>query len=331
MNKCKKIILSVVILALIAISTPTQKAQAYMAWPDLGGAFFRTMLDNMGKQILAAIIGALKKAAIETISETVNNLVSGTTQAGALFITDWEDYLFNSPAGNTNSYMNDFFTVTTRGKSPGSYTSGSTCGKSFTEWRSARAKEYVITIDYTDLQDTFQEYACDAIGMFNDGTWAAYDAFMAPNNNPLAYALITEDVYEKKLQQEKEKAALQAQSYAGFTAQKTKEGVVITPGSLIKDLTAAANTMDNDAIANARNAGEIAGIVVGKIATGVIKNGIGKARQNVQNKINDNICEASQELRNALKGLTPSGHLLQGGGSNLGTLGGSRSSKCNIR
>ncbi|EKE21290.1 MAG: hypothetical protein ACD_7C00297G0003 [uncultured bacterium] len=326
----KKIIFSAIILIFITSATPTHRASAVVAWPDLGNAFFRTMLDGMWEQIKAAIIGALKKAAIETISDTVNNLISGTSQAASLFITDWEDYLFNSPTGSTNSYINDFFTVTTRGKSSGSYSSGA-CGGSYSEWRSARAKDYVVTIDYTSLQDTFEEWACGPVEMFNDGTWAAYNAFMEPKNNPLAYALITESVYEKKLAQEKEKAALQAQSYAGFTAQKTKEGVVITPGSVLEGITVAANTMDNDAIANARNAGEIAGIVVGKIATGIIKNGIGKARQNVQNKINDSICDASQELRNALKGLTPSGHLLQGGGSNLGTMGRSSASQCNLK
>lgn len=324
----KKIIFSTIILISVFLTAP--KPASAMAWPDIGNAFMETMLENVWEQIKAALMGALKKAAVETMNETVNNLISGTTQAGSLFITDWEDYLFNSPAGATNSYMNDFFTVTTRGRSVGSYSNS--CGDfNFTEWRTSRAKDYVATFDYTSLQDDFTELACSPLQMFDDGGWAAYEAFMEIKNNPIGYELMAQSVYEEKLNQEKEEAAIQAQSYAGFVSQKTQEGVVITPGSLIKEITAAANTMDNDALTNATNPGEIAAIVVGKIATDVIKNGIGKARQNVQNKINENICDASQELRNALKGLTPSGHLIQGGGSNLGTLGGSRSSQCNVQ
>lgn len=326
----KKIIFSAIILVFIASATPAHKASAVMAWPDLGNAFFRTMLDNIMIQIRAAIIGALKKAAIETLSETVNNLVSGTTQAASLFITDWEDYLFRGPTGNTNSYMNDFFTVTTRGKSSGSYSSGA-CGGSYSKWRSARAEKYVLEIDFTEWQDDFEELACTPVDMFADGSWAAYNAFMEPKNNPLAYALMTESVYEKKLREEKEKAAAQANAYSGFIGQKSSDGkTVITPGSIIEGVTVAANTMDNDALANAENAGEIVGIVVGKIATGIIKQGIGNARKNVQNKINDGICDASQSLRDSLKGLTPSGHLLNGK-SGLGTLGNSRSTNCRVR
>ncbi len=325
----KKIIFSAIILIFVSLTAPIHSAKAYAAWPDIGNAFFRTMLDNIGIQIRAAIVGALKKAAIETLSETVNNLVSGTSQAGSLFITDWEDYLFKSPTGKTTSYMNDFFTVTTRGKSSGSYSSSSCGGASFTEWRTARAKNFVLEIDYTDLQDTFQEYACDAKSMFEDGSWAAFDAFMQPNNNPLAYALITEGVYNKKLEEEKEQAAAQAGAYGGFIAQKSADGVVITPGSIIEGVTLAANTMDNDALANAENIGEVAGIVVGKIATGIIKQGIGNARKNVQDKINNNICDMSQDMRDTLKGFTPNGSL-SNGGSGLSTIGGSKSSKCKV-
>lgn len=325
----KKIIFSALLLIFSLSFVPQAKVQAYVAWPDIGNAFFDTMLKEIGIQVRAAIVGALKKAAIDTLSETVNNLVSGVTQAGSLFITDWEDYLFNTPSGNTASYMNDFFTVTARGRSAGSYSSGA-CGSSFTEWRSERAKEYVVEIDFTAWQDDFQELACTPMEMFNDGTWAAYNAFMQPNNNPIAYALMTESVYEEKLRKEEQKAALQAQAYGGFKAQQTENGMVITPGSIIEGITLAANTMDNDAIANAENAGEIAGIVVGKIASGVIKNGIGNARAKVQSEINNGICDASQELRDGLKKMTPSGHLLNGG-SGLNTLGKSGSQQCNLQ
>lgn len=325
-NKIKKII-AVYFLATFLIFSSPLKVSAYVAWPDIGGAFFNAMLTKLWTEVQAAAIGALKKAAIDTLSETVNNLVSGATQAGALFITDWEDYLFSSPSGTTNTYMNDFFTVTTRGRSSGSYTSGA-CGGSFSEWRSERAKQVNVTFDYTELQDDFQEYACDALNMFDDGTWAAYNAFMQPNNNPIAYALITESVYEKKLKEEQTKAAAKATAYGGFIASQDENGYVITPGSIIQGITLAANTMDNDAIANADHIGEVAGIVVGKIASGIIKKGIGNARQNIQNKINENICDASQDLRDSLKNLTPSGNLL---GSGLGTTGSNSSSTCTVQ
>jgi len=313
----------------ISTTTFTPSAKAIFSWPDIGNAFIRTMLDNMWIEIRAALVGALKKAAIDTMSETVNNLVSGTSQAGSLFISDWSDYLFTTPKNKTGQYMNDFFTITTRGKSGGTYSSSKTCGtENYSKWRTERAKGVNVELDFTSLQDNFEEFACSPVEMFGDGTWAAYNAFMSPNNNPIIYGLIAQEVAAGKAKEERDKAQIQAISNQGFVSQ-SKNGLVITPGSLIKDITAAANTMDNDAIANAQNVGEVAGIVVGKIASNVIKQGIGNARQQIQNKINDSICDGSQTLRDQLKELTPDGNLMSGFG--MGSLGNTRgSSTCRI-
>lgn len=317
------------LIMVISCSLFTSKsAQAYVAWPDIGNAFLETMLENIATQVRAALVGALKKAAIDTITETVNNLVAGASQAGSLFISDWSDYLFSTPKNSTNNYMNDFFTITTRGRTNGGY--NSLCGSNYSEWRSERAKQVNVEIDLTELQDNFEEFACSPVEMFSDGTWAAYNAFMQPNNNPIAYSLIAESVYEKKLREEEKKAETQALAYQGFIAQKGDGNIVITPGSTIKDLITSANTLDNDMIANAENVGEVAGIVVGKIASNVIKQGIGNARQQVQNKINDGICDGSQSLRDQLKELTPDGNLMSGFG--MGSLGNSKSSgTCNLQ
>lgn len=328
MSKKIKILVFALILAISSVNF-APPAQAIFSWPDIGNAFIRTMLDNMWIQIRAALVGALKKAAIDTMSETVNNLVSGVSQAGSLFISDWSDYLFTMPKNSSRQYMNDFFTITTRGKGSGSYSSSRTCGtQNYSKWRTERAKGVNVELNLTSLQDNFEEFACSPVEMFGEGSWAAYNAFMSPNNNPIMYALIAEEMAIKKEQEEKEKAQIQAVANQGFISQ-SKNGLVITPGSLIKDITAAANTMDNDAIANARNVGEVAGIVVGKIASNVIKQGIGNARQQIQNKINSGICDGAQSLRDQLKELTPDGNLMSGFG--MGSLGNTRgSSTCRI-
>lgn len=327
-KKTKIFAFSLMLVFSCSLFTP-RPTQAFVAWPDIGNAFLRTMLDNIGIQIRAALVGALKKAAIDTITETVNNLVAGVSQAGSLFISDWSDYLFSTPKGNANNYMNDFFTITTRGRTNGGYNS-TLCGSNYSQWRSERARGVNVEIDLTELQDNFEEFACSPVEMFADGTWAAYDAFMQPNNNPIAYSLIAESQYKEQLRKEEEKAKTQAVAYQGYIGQKGNGDVVITPGSTIKDLVTSANTLDTDAIANAQNIGEVVGIVVGKVASNVIKQGIGNARQQVQNKINDGICEGSQQLRDQLKELTPTGNLMSGFG--MGSLGNSKSSgTCRIK
>lgn len=334
-KKYKKIIFTATLLIFCFTLVPQKNVQAYVAWPDIGGAFFRTMLDQLWIQIRAALIGALKKKAIDTLSETVNDLVGGDSGEDALFVTDWEDYLFKTPEKDTNSYMNDFFTLTSRGRSSGSYSSSSnsTDSSSYSEWRSELAKSMVETPDYTELQDDFTEYADSVEEMFDDGTWAAYNAFMQPNNNPISYALITQALYSKKLEEEKEEAATKAESYDGFKGKEGDNGNVITPGSVIEGLTVAANTMDNDAIANARNLGEVAGIVVGKIASNVIKEGLGNSKNNQSNSNDSSDSCNSQsnnndDMQDQLDSYTPDGNI-RDNNSGLGSFGDSDTESCN--
>ncbi|MDD3498128.1 MAG: hypothetical protein PHH24_01325 [Candidatus Moranbacteria bacterium] len=327
----KKIAIITIILAMcLNLSLSRPASAAIVAWPDTIAQFQKQMMEEVSLQVRAALLAALKKAALDLIVDTVNNIVAGTTQAGALFIQDWEDYLFKSPHASTQAHMNDFFTITTRGKTSGNFTSACPGGESFAEWRSAGAKESVnVEVDLTSMQSTFEEYACDFVSMFNEGSWDAYTEAMKPNNNPIAYALIAQSEYEKKLEEEKKKAEAQALAYQGYIGQK-ENGIVIAPGTLISDITSSANTLDNLILANAGDVGEMAGIAVGKIASSVIKQGIGNARQSIQNKINSEICDYSQDLRDNLRNLTPNGSLL--GGMGIGSLGQSTDNRnCVIR
>jgi len=324
-NKIKIIILS---LSLFIYSTSfAPSAKAYVSWPDIGGQTYGFTLDKVWEQLQNVLMGELKKAAVTTITETVNNLVAGATQAGSLFISDWSDYLFSSPSSNANSYMNDFFTITTRGKTNGNY--NSLCGNNYAQWRTERARSVNVEIDLTSLQTTAENFFCSPVEMFADGNWEGYDAFMEVQNNPLGYELVAKSLHQQTLAEEEQKAWVQAIAYQGYVAQK-EDGLVISPGSLIKDIVSSANTIDNDMIVNAESVAEVAGIVAGKVATNVIKQGIGNARQMVQNKINDTICSGAQSLRDQLKELTPTGTLMSGLG--LGSLGTGRSTgTCNLQ
>lgn len=317
--KIKISVFAIVLIFNSFISVPRAEA----SWPDFAGNIGGEAVGQIWTMIEKLIMAELKQAAIQTLNETVNNMIAGATGAGSAFINDWEDYLFKSPKSEASAYMNDFFTITTRGKSSGNFQS-SCGGGSFAEWRSAGAKESVgVEIDYSSLQADFDEYACDAAEMFTEGSWDAFNAFMQPNNNPIAYALVAESVHEEKLTEKKEEAAWKGISYQGFNATESDSGIVLTPGSITEEITASANTASDKALIEASSWQEVAAAVVGKIATKVVKQGIGNARQNVQNEINNQICDASQGLQDELSNLSPNGNLP--GGVGIGSLGSSSS------
>ena len=316
-------------MAILSVNLFTPTAKAIPSWPDLIGLSYKQALEVACRQAIAALVAALKKEAAKMLSDTINNIASGANQAGSLFINDWEDYLFKSPRNNTRAYMNDFFTVTSRGRNSGNY--ASSCGSNFSEWRSAGAEEGAnIDIDLSQWQSDFNETVCGGFqDMFNSEDWQGYASAMQPNNNPIAYKLFTEETKNKIQEAEEKKALAQSQAYLGFKAKTDKSGTtVITPGSFIENMTAAANKIDMDMIANSHKVGEVAGIIAGKIASNVIKQGIGNARKQAQEKINSKICDASQSLRDSLKGLTPEGSIFESLG--IGSLGNTRDSRCNL-
>ncbi|HFC36170.1 MAG TPA: hypothetical protein ENJ49_00665 [Candidatus Moranbacteria bacterium] len=326
-NKFRKLFLTTGMIMFLLFSV-VHHANAYVAWPDIVGFQYDEMVRKVWKQVEDALVASLKREAAQMVADTMNNIISGGKQAGALFITDWDNYLFANPNAATQAYMNDFFTITTRGKSYGSYNSA--CGSNFSEWRTAGAREAVNEqIDLTSLQTTLEEVSCNGLaGMFDNLNWNGYVESMKLQNDPIAYKLLAESIAQKKKEEEEKKAETKATAYLGFKPQTDKNGYVVTPGSLVQSLSATANSMDMNMIVNARSVGEVAGIVAGKIASSVIKRGIGNIRKNIQANINKGICNTSQSLRDGLKNLTPQGSLQ--GSLGLGSLGRTRDYRCTL-
>ncbi|MFC1622823.1 hypothetical protein ACFL2R_03760 [Patescibacteria group bacterium] len=331
MKILKKSLVSVLIVASLMVYAP-QKASAGVWGEALAGngmnAVVSQMMDVIYDQIQAALVQALKQAAIEMITDTINNMIAGTSEAGAKFITNWEDYLFNGPKTQTSLYMNDFFSITAQGRSGANYRSS--CGASFSDWRNSFAKNQVeVRIDLSKLKSDFEDVACDAAEMFEDGTWEAFDVFMRSKNNPTSFSMMADGVKEERERKFEKQAEVQSIAYQGFTASFSDDGkFVLTPGSTIKDIESHVNELPGDALVNAEKPGEIVGAIVGQLVGSVIKQGIGNIQGNIQSQINQQICNASGMLQDELDRFAPSG---EGGfGYGIGSLGETSGDECNL-
>ena len=320
----KKFFITISVLFLVSFLFP-EVTMADMWGSNYAATAMKTAQEQIAKQTQDALVAALKVEASQMLVDTVNNLVSGANQAGSLFITDWSNYLFGEPANKTKVAMNDFFTLTTRGKTTGNYIPA--CGFNFSEWRTAKARNnYSATLDLSEWQTDFEEFACGYQDMFSNESWEGYVKAMEPKNNPIAYNLFAGEVENDIKKKEEQKALAQAEAYGGFKAKIDETGTVITPGSFIRDITTAANKINIDMLSNAHSVGEMAGVVVGQVVSKAIKVGIGSVRREAQARINNNICQASQSLRDGLKNLTPDGTLFDSLG--IGSFGKTRDSRC---
>lgn len=254
------------------------------------GVSKKTMMEEIARAIEGALLGALKAAAIQALNQQVGQLIGGGGSSGqALFITNYNDFLYQGPAERTELYMNDFFTMTTRGKgSSANYASAGNRGGGIKD----SFANYLITVgrNVTVARGTpnvtnLEEYTASPQAMFAEGDWRAFNAFFSnPANNPFGFALQAEQAYQNKLAQEQQ-IALAKKSEGGFLPSESG-GSIIAPSGVIEAAQIQVQNLPNQMLATAENPGALlAGVVsamANKVISNLIQNGIGQVQSNIQ-------------------------------------------------
>ncbi|MCX6765432.1 MAG: hypothetical protein NT136_00450 [Candidatus Moranbacteria bacterium] len=337
------------------------RAQAGVWGEDIAAAVLKQTMEVIQREIEGAILGSLKMTALQMMNTQVGNLIGGTGMGNAMFITDWQQFLYTNPARNTEFYLNDFFTLTTGGRSstsnycPANYTwdaegnecisnqsmcknegdscsasseccsnncsfdqvtgagecigtgsgggigGGSATGSYFT-YLENQARQ--ATMGGGIPQVTLQEYTSDPSQMFAQGNWRAFSAFISnPANNPFGYSLMAQAEYQRKLEEERKKAEIQAIAYQGYLA-RTSGGMVITPGSTIKDIQSNVQDLGNKIIAGTTNPAELLGAIVmstiNRVITTTIRSGVGMVQTQINREIRNVDANMMNQVRNTM-------------------------------
>lgn len=271
------------------------------AWMAIQAAQYKQLLETIFETIKGLQLSIAKQAAISSLTSQVNRLVVGNSSSSILFITNWEDYLYKYPANETNRYMNDYLSKITAGRGQGTnYTasyegfSSSTSGNYFQQLvASAKA----TTIEKETPKVTYEG---DPSRMLEEGNFKNMNLWLSGVNNPLAFSINAEGEYQKKKAEQEKIAASKAVAYQGFigSGEKAGVGVVITPGSVIKDAVSNVQNIGNQVVANAQHIPEILTAVVSQMITKTIQQGIGEAQRIVQKEL-DSVSEKTNGLISA--------------------------------
>lgn len=266
---------------------PIQRANAWYC-DGCQGAMLKYMLENIRIAIEGAMLAALKIAAVETLNSQVGQMITGGGNGGRpLVITNYNDFLYRAPSQRAGLYMNDFFTLTTRGKSYGSnyipYGGHSNFRGNYNAFLIASAQQTIWGSGATIVN--LEEYTPSPEQMFATGDWRAFNAFFSnPANNPFGYALQAEQAYQQKLAMEQEQARIKAMSGGGFLPVE-RNGNVITPARTIGDVVEHVTTLGNTIVAAAQNPAELAGGVILAVANKMINNLIQRGLGEMQTKL----------------------------------------------
>lgn len=299
------------IVTMIFSSMPT--AHAGVWGESLAAASLKQMMEIIYRNIEGVLLGTLKVAATQVINTQINQLVGGGTTGQALFITNYESFLYEEPLQKTNLYMNDFFTLTSRGKyASANYVGvgniGGNIEGNYSSYLVNQAKNATINRSSQQPQINLEEYTESPRAMFAEGDWRAFNAFFSnPANNPYGYTILAEEAYQNKLAQEIEIQTVKAQS-SGFKPVE-KGGQVITPSATIDSLVSNIQNMGNNIITNASNPAEfLSSVVTGmvtKTINGLIQRGIGQVQANIQREIGNVTGQVNSSVRGATQSFGP--------------------------
>jgi len=327
----KKLFLQKIIFSLFlffGISFVSNSCHAF--WPaDWAlNASLDTMLKEMKEEIKRAAIAALKQEAAQTINQTVSNAISQGNGTGAMFITNWENFLIKQPQRKTELYMNDFFSNLSRGRNPIDYSRnlnlfGSINGNQKVAGANT-IREGIVKGDTLSSQgwtSTFQSYPSaleqgarsittdasitpcpetDFSDMFTSKTWATTNTFFAIDtcNSPGFNKIATEEYLMESAKQEKI-AEAQGIAYKGFLPTMSGD-TIITPGSTIEAIQAQVEDIGNKIIAGADSIPEVITALVTRMTVKTIQQGIGQAGNYARREINSKVNNYSRQVRSSV-------------------------------
>lgn len=316
-NTFKTFIASILLVCFIFSTTPV--ASAY--WGEaIMAAMLKRMLDTIIEQIRSMLVSALKQAAAEMINSTVNNMIGSGGTDGAMFITDWQEFLIDNPSKKAALHMNDFFSSLSQGKA---YSSNyASLGSSFfgekkqgnrlasanlssfiSEGASSNFYSYLENagrkaISNNLLKVNSYEFCSDPFNFSKNGNWN-WNCYANTAGINFETQLASADELAAIQEIENRKALTQAIAYQGYKGQGSGD-LISTPGSYIKDINSQAADVGNKSLAAATNVAEVVTAMVTKVVTQTLKQGIGQAKQQIQKKVNDGLGRARSEIQKQL-------------------------------
>lgn len=296
-----------------------QPARAGVWGESIAATLLDQALDTIKRQLEGAILGTLKVAAVSVLNSQVGRMIGGTSVGDALFISDWNDFLYQKPADQVKLYMNDFFAISLRGKyGAANYVGAGDVANNVAGNYTAYLRDQALSSLAMDEEDlgisleyNLDNYSPNPELLFAEGDYRGLNAFFSnPANNPFGYTLATTAFYARQMNREIDKMKTKAQS-SGFIG-KEQNGRTITPAATIESMLADTQNIGNNIIAAAENPGEILsgviGAVVNKAITSIIQKGVGKVQANIQREVTkvDNqvvgaLNKANQQLGPAAK------------------------------
>lgn len=274
-----KFVSLIIICQMLFLMVPS-KAEAI---PTTVVADVPAMIKMIKDFMIQVAFAAAKKGAIQGAIKGVYNAV-GNGPNGPSFITDWRDALQAQPEKATKVQMQNLFTTMGAGAGT-SAVDGST---GYVNGMLTGASNSVLDMSIPDVIN-MAEYGVDNPSqVFNGKNMRAFlTAFGSTSKigNKIEATLFAQDMKNKYAEINQRLAQAQAVANGGYKS-KMSNGMVITPGSSIRDLMASAQNASLASLTSANTIQEVVAALVSRVVSNTVKKGIAQVKQDNASEIN---------------------------------------------
>lgn len=271
------------------------------AWGDgIPGALLKQSMEQIERGIEGTILGAVKTAAVTSISAQVDRLLNGTGVGQPLFIRDYDDYLRYQPQLEAQTYVHNFLTRTYRGLgSTSNYTSASGSGSlrgGHETQLEGMVRRSVLNND--EFRYDLNEYCRPSVEEgLKRGDPVCLDAWRRnPANNPYGAALRAEYEYQRVYNEIRFQRQLMALDDGFQPGVDPRTGQIVTPSSSVAALYNDAKTLGSKILAGAQNPAELASGVVFALVNRSINTIASKAAGAVEDLVDRTVGRAVTEI-----------------------------------
>jgi hypothetical protein len=254
------------------------------AWGEpIQAAFLKESLERAYKAFEDSMVAGLKMVASNLITDRMRALLAGSSSSKALYITNYEDFLFSAPQREAQLVMGDFFDTIATGAS-------SATKESINRVQSAIDYEIFGIMEDVEKPDIDEYVEGGAENIFDQTKGGGLSAFNAtfdnPYNNPYGlYDRAYRKALNEKLSQEK-KAEVIAVANQGFRGKINSEtNLVELPGIMAKDLASFAESIPMRIVAYAKSIPEVVGTFAAQAITQTIQSGINQVTEPIDNQL----------------------------------------------
>lgn len=268
-------------LALFFVFSPLSAGRA-QAWMD---AIIAEAIREVYETVKAFMVGSAKQMALRALNQEVNFLVTGRSSQGAMFVTDWQDYLVTQPNQKAKVYMNAYIDQATAGRgSLSQYIPAGSEGFNLAAGNYMNSLKVGAQNTVVNPADPKVTYVGNPSQMFAQGNFRNLSLYLSGINNPWAFNLNA----QQKMQEVQQNNQLAAQTKAiagqGYLG-KEVDGKTVTPGSTVASAVSNAQDLGNKIIAGAQDLPSVITAVVSKIITTSITQGIGAMQSRVHSEV----------------------------------------------